>query len=121
MPQAKPYFAIKLPHNWWVFGVDNGLTNDINRTQFEYFLNVISLMDDSAKVVICSHEPDYIYEDSLSSTRAKTLNLLLKHLGTRAKVSVIVQLEQCGFYFLFILHIARGLYFMSYIQPRGAL
>jgi hypothetical protein len=31
------YFAVKLPHNWWVLGFDFALGGDIDRNQFEAF------------------------------------------------------------------------------------
>ncbi|MDB6062077.1 MAG: hypothetical protein JWM78_2180 [Verrucomicrobiaceae bacterium] len=36
-PQKQTYFAVKLPHNWWVLGFDYALGGDIDRNQFEAF------------------------------------------------------------------------------------
>ena len=36
LPQRKSYFAIRLPHDWWVFGIDNGLSIDMDADQFRY-------------------------------------------------------------------------------------
>ncbi len=33
LPQEKSYFALKLPHGWWVFGVDLALVGDIDICQ----------------------------------------------------------------------------------------
>jgi hypothetical protein len=33
LPQERSYFALRLPHNWWVFGVDLALTGDIDMCQ----------------------------------------------------------------------------------------
>ena len=30
MPQQKSYFALELPHDWWVFGMDDGLDGEID-------------------------------------------------------------------------------------------
>jgi hypothetical protein len=40
-PQEQSYAAIKLPHDWWVFGLDFALNGDIDELQFEYFLRII--------------------------------------------------------------------------------
>ena len=40
-PQEQSYAAIKLPHDWWIFGLDFGLTDDIDDLQFEYFIKII--------------------------------------------------------------------------------
>lgn len=37
MPQEQPYFAVHLTKNWYVFGIDTGLTDDIDVIQFQYF------------------------------------------------------------------------------------
>jgi hypothetical protein len=36
-PQRQTYFALKLPHGFWVLGVDWALTGDLDRQQFEAF------------------------------------------------------------------------------------
>lgn len=33
LPQEKSYFALKLPHGWWMFGLDLALTHDIDMCQ----------------------------------------------------------------------------------------
>jgi hypothetical protein len=40
-PQEQSYAAIKLPYDWWLFGLDFGLTDDIDDLQFEYFRRII--------------------------------------------------------------------------------
>ena len=37
LPQDLPYFAIKLPHGWWLFGIDLALEDDIDMVQYGYF------------------------------------------------------------------------------------
>jgi hypothetical protein len=37
MPQKKSYFALKLPKEWWVFGLDLALNGDIDEYQFQFF------------------------------------------------------------------------------------
>ena len=33
LPQQKSYFALELPHDWWVFGMDDGLDGEIDSQQ----------------------------------------------------------------------------------------
>lgn len=35
--QRRSYFAIHLPHDWWIWGIDSQLASDIDRPQIEYF------------------------------------------------------------------------------------
>ena len=41
MPQKKSYFAIRLPHDLWLFGLDYALNDDIDPLQYQYFLRII--------------------------------------------------------------------------------
>jgi len=41
LPQTKSYFALKLPHGWWIFGLDQALHGDIDIFQFKYFSDII--------------------------------------------------------------------------------
>jgi len=40
-PQKRTYFATKLPHDWWILGLDFALVGDIDRKQFETFKTLI--------------------------------------------------------------------------------
>jgi hypothetical protein len=40
LPQQKSYFAVQLPHGWWVFGFDQALHGDIDIYQFKFFFRV---------------------------------------------------------------------------------
>lgn len=33
LPQEKSYFALRLPHGWWLFGIDLGLVGDMDMCQ----------------------------------------------------------------------------------------
>jgi hypothetical protein len=39
--QKQSYAAVKLTHNWWIFGLDFALSGDIDELQFEYFKKFI--------------------------------------------------------------------------------
>ena len=34
--QEKSYFALALPHGWWLFGIDLALVDDIDMCQCRY-------------------------------------------------------------------------------------
>lgn len=44
LPQRKSYFALQLPHGWWLFGMDNALHEDIDVHQFQYFARFASFI-----------------------------------------------------------------------------
>ncbi|CAD7700191.1 unnamed protein product, partial [Ostreobium quekettii] len=58
LPQEKSYFALKLPHGWWMFGVDLALECDIDMCQYRYFTRVIEqCLGADSQVIVMSHQP----------------------------------------------------------------
>ena len=60
--QSRSYFAVKLPHGWWLVGTDVQLESDIDDPQLEYFGKIADSMAPDDRVILCSAEPDWIYE-----------------------------------------------------------
>jgi len=63
--QSRSYFALKLPHKWWLIGTDVQLDSDIDFPQVEYFKKVASKMDDDDRIILCTAEPHWIYDKLL--------------------------------------------------------
>lgn len=61
LPQKRSYFALKLPHRWWLLGVDIQLEADIDGPQLEYFQTVARQMKPGDRVILCTPRPDWIY------------------------------------------------------------
>ncbi len=42
LPQEASYFAIALPHGWWLFGLDLALDHDIDmcQTRCSFYFNI---------------------------------------------------------------------------------
>lgn len=60
--QKRSYFAIKLPHNWWLWGIDIQLEADIDFPQLQYFENVgAHEMQPGDKVILCTAEPSWVF------------------------------------------------------------
>jgi calcineurin-like phosphoesterase family protein len=59
--QARSYFALKLPHGWWLIGTDVQLGSDIDGPQVAYFRKVAAHMKDSDHIILCNAEPHWIY------------------------------------------------------------
>lgn len=61
-PQSRSYFAIKLPHDWWLLGVDVQLTHDIDEPQIKYFEEIIKhSMRKGDHIIFCCAEPFWVY------------------------------------------------------------
>jgi hypothetical protein len=60
--QTRSYFALHLPQDWWLVGIDLQLGADFDEPQLRYFREVAAQMSPSAKVILCVPEPQWIYE-----------------------------------------------------------
>ena len=91
MPQRTSYFALKLPHGWWILGCDLALDNDINIEQFQFFANLAASMSPDDCVIIVSHVPHWVlneYENHASDDAKEThlCELIRTHLRGRVKL-----------------------------------
>ena len=59
--QSRSYFALKLPHRWWLVATDVQLHSDIDREQVKYFQEVMERMKDGDRIILVNAEPFWIY------------------------------------------------------------
>lgn len=63
--QQFSYFAIRLPHNVWVWGIDVQLNSDIDEAQMRYFERIMqNSAFESGKVILCTAEPAWVRSSS---------------------------------------------------------
>ncbi len=76
-PQHRSYFAIKLPFNVWIFGVDLQLKSYIDKAQLTYFSKVIRDFDKSevAHIILLSAEPSWVYKSKMATGYKASHNL----------------------------------------------
>lgn len=97
--QARSYFALKLPHNWWLLGTDVQLGSDIDKPQLDYFVGFTSEMDkqfeetgDPARIILCHAEPHWIRAAQYGGIdpiySESNLKLLEKKLGKSVAVFI---------------------------------
>jgi hypothetical protein len=70
--QERSYFALLLPHRWWLLGVDIQLESDIDGPQKEYFLGLLDHGERGApdprkiqpgdRVILCTAEPAWVLD-----------------------------------------------------------
>jgi hypothetical protein len=58
--QSRSYFAIQLPHGWWVWGLDLQLESDLDGPQVDYFKECAKQLKDNDSVILVSPEPTWI-------------------------------------------------------------
>jgi hypothetical protein len=72
--QARSYFALSLPHNVWLFGIDVQLNSDVDFNQVKYFEEILeNEVKPESKVILCTAEPSWIFK---SSNKADSYNNL---------------------------------------------
>ncbi len=67
--QRRSYFAARLPHDWWLIGVDTQLGADLDATQVAYFKGVAAMLGPTAKVILCTAEPHWVFEHEAEAKR----------------------------------------------------
>lgn len=61
--QHRSYFALRLPYNWWIWGYDSQLGEDIDQPQANYFWHVANHMKSlkgRQKVILCAPAPTWL-------------------------------------------------------------
>jgi hypothetical protein len=97
--QSRSYFALKLPHNWWLLGTDVQLGSDIDAPQVAYFENLSKYMKEEEKtsgqpasIILCHAEPNWIrawqYEGIDPNYTESNLKLLEDRLGANVAVYI---------------------------------
>jgi hypothetical protein len=64
LPQHRSYFALRLPHNWWIFGADIQLSRYLDSAQVNYFRAITERMTSEDKIILCNAAPSWVYPDS---------------------------------------------------------
>lgn len=71
--QRRSYFAIRLPGNWWVWGVDGQLESDMDKPQLNYFSDlgdkIREMGGGEAKIVLVTPEPNWVYCGGVGSDK----------------------------------------------------
>jgi len=81
--QTRSYFALQLPHGWWLWGTDSQMEGYIDQPQVDYFSHVATnWMDPGSKLILCVAEP--VWENAISGRiddRYRSFNYLERLAG----------------------------------------
>jgi hypothetical protein len=93
-PQHRSYFAIKLPHDWWIWGLDTQLTRNLDVGQMRYFETVAQNMAEpsKAKIILCISQPAWMEAAATGSEKSfpGNTNRLVSMAFKEAKVCTII-------------------------------
>lgn len=82
--QSRSYFALKLPMNWWILGIDSQLANNIDPVQEDYFLKIAKANKDTeAKIILCVSSPLWLKADSKNDDESKLYKQTIEHITSK--------------------------------------
>lgn len=58
--QTRSYFALQLPHRWWVLAIDTQLDSYIDEPQLSYFEQVAAELGPDDRVILCVPRPAWV-------------------------------------------------------------
>jgi hypothetical protein len=59
--QTRSYFAVQLPHRWWLWGIDTGLDGYLDEPQLRYFDQTVGpQMAPGDSVILCTPAPTWV-------------------------------------------------------------
>jgi hypothetical protein len=58
--QSRSYFAIQLPHRWWLFGIDTQGDAYIDDPQLRYFEEAAQKLTPGDRVILCTPNPSWV-------------------------------------------------------------
>ncbi len=61
--QNRSYFAIKLPHDWWIWGPDIQLADNLDDSQRDYFDLMADQTKPGDKIILCLAEPSWLHQN----------------------------------------------------------
>lgn len=61
--QHRSYFAIKLPHNWWIWGPDIQLADNLDDSQRDYFDLMADQTAPGDNIILCLAEPSWLHKN----------------------------------------------------------
>lgn len=64
--QQRSYFALRLPHDWWLWGIDIQLNAYIDQPQMDFFVRLAAHTKAAAtarapRVILCTAEPTWVH------------------------------------------------------------
>ncbi|MFG1783112.1 metallophosphoesterase family protein [Rhodococcus oryzae] len=86
--QRRSYYALRLPHRWWVWGVDTALEDDLDPPQYDYFRARAQQLEPGDRVILCVPNPTWI-DDAAAGTPGGRVDS-----ATATKLDVIMDLAR---------------------------
>jgi hypothetical protein len=67
--QTRSYFAVKLPHRWWLYAIDTQFDDYVDAPQLEYFRAAAAGLSAGDAVILCTSKPAWVDAGSGHKTK----------------------------------------------------
>jgi hypothetical protein len=67
--QTRSYFAVKLPHRWWLYAIDTQFDDYVDAPQLEYFRAAAADLRGGDTVILCTSTPAWVPAGSGGKTK----------------------------------------------------
>ena len=58
--QTRSYFAVQLPHRWWLLAIDTQFDDYVDAPQLEYFRGVSREIEEGDGIILCTPSPAWV-------------------------------------------------------------
>ncbi|OLF13672.1 hypothetical protein BLA60_00215 [Actinophytocola xinjiangensis] len=58
--QSRSYFALELPHRWWLYAVDTQFDDYVDAPQLAYFRDAATALEEGDAVILCTSKPAWV-------------------------------------------------------------
>jgi hypothetical protein len=91
--QSRSYFALLLPHRWWILGTDMQLETDIDQPQLEFFTTVCrDHMQPGDRVILCTAAPAWVDVENGNKEAYENLSFFEQRVIEQNKARLVVTL-----------------------------
>ena len=81
-PQRRSYFALQLPHRWWLWGIDIQFESYLDTSQLHYFRDVIGpQLGKGDSIILCSATPSWIEANGGEPEAFENIDLLQREIA----------------------------------------
>ena len=79
--QTRSYFAVQLPHRWWLIAIDTQFDDYVDAPQLDYFRAVAEHLEHGDSVILCTATPAWVHAGSGGETKGyDTIEFFLREI-----------------------------------------
>ncbi len=81
--QRRSYFALQLPHGWWLWGIDIQFESYLDASQLDYFANEVGpQLKAGDSIILCSATPSWVQSNMDEPDAYENIDLLEREIVT---------------------------------------